>query len=191
MTEADTPLWLRLDEDDKELSNYSALQLPPSWQVKIGPRQPLSSIYEEAYRKNFLRLWWGFIADDVVPETIGWDLALTAVAGSDGMAVPAGGHEAQGTPHFVLGGDLVRQTGWLALPGLDRLYIDTVWADIARARNVLRYVPGVVLSHRHFSNRMARYDDTYVKRNRLRDRTYYLRWRREAFNTTSKITEEL
>lgn len=153
------------------------LDLPPMWQLVVGPRKPLSAIYAEAYREGFD--WWGFIADDVVPETPGWDRRLIEIAGHDGMAVPAGGKTTGGTPHFVLGGNLVDCVGWLALPGLDRIYIDTVWADIAEARGVLRYVPEVVLRHAHFSTG-APMDATYRKRNKAQDKLIYETWKETA-----------
>ena len=176
-TGATTPVWLRLDHDDPGLRECLALALPRPWAWTVGPRRPLSAIYAEAYQRAPQRPWWGFIADDVVPETPGWDVRLIEVAGSDGMAVPAGGHDPGGAPHFVLGGDLVREIGWLALPGLRRLYIDTVWQDIATARGALRRVPEVRLAHRHFSVGMARFDETYRKPNKPRDRALYEAWR--------------
>lgn len=144
----------------------------------IGLRLPFSDLYAEAYQRAPQRPWYGFIADDVVPETPGWDAALIEVAGLDGMAVPAGGHDPQGAPHFVLGGDLVREIGWLAMPGFDRLYIDTVWMDIATKRGVLRRAPEVVLSHHHFSNKLARGDETYRKHRKDQDRALYETWRK-------------
>jgi len=159
------------------IGGYLALALAGPWVREIGPRLPLSGIYNEAYRRTPWRPWWGFIADDVVPETPGWDAKLIAAAGRDGMAVPGGGHDAEGCPHFVLGGDLVREMGWLALPDLDRLYIDTVWGDIARQRGVFRRVPDVILRHHHFSNGLALRDQTYRKTNKDSDRDLYLAWR--------------
>lgn len=161
---------LRLDEDDPVLGGYD---IPDTWTVVTGKRLPLSEYYNEIP----LNLeWYGFISDDIVPKTLYWDTRLIEVAGSDGMAVPSGGN---GTPHFVLGGDLVRETGWLCLPGLDRIYIDTVWGNIAKKRNVLRYVPEVVLEHHHFSNGKALFDKTYKKFNKANDRLIYETWRKE------------
>jgi hypothetical protein len=93
------------------------------------------------------------------------------------MAVPAGGETTGGCPHFALGGNLVRSVGWLALPGLDRLWIDTVWATIAKARGVLRYRPDVVLRHHHPSAGLALVDATYRKRFKTRDRAIFEAWK--------------
>ncbi len=180
-TSASTPVWLRIDEDDPMAGGYYADH--PLWTIQIGERKRFSDIYLEALQLFPDSKWYGFIADDVVPETPHWDIKLIEAAGSDGMAVPAGGHEDYtGAPHFVLGGDLVREVGWLALPKLDRLFIDTVWWDVAKALNVLRFVPNVVLSHHHFSNKKALYDKTYKKTRKAEDRAHYDAWRKTGYN---------
>ena len=173
-TGATTPVWLRLDEDDVRLPDYQVLDLPLLWKCCVGPRVPLSEVYNEIFKDTYP--WWGFIADDVVPETKFWDRELIRVAGPDGMAAPSGGHDPDGAPHFVLGHKLPISMGWLALPGLDRLYIDTVWVDIAKSKGVFRSVPDVVLRHAHFSNRGALKDETYKKHNKDRDKSIYEAW---------------
>ena len=175
-TDATTPVWLRLDRDDPT-AHQVVYDSPWIWSKYVGERVPLSEVYNEAFQLFPRADWYGFIADDVVPETPGWDQKLIDVAGPDGMAVPSGAQHEGITPHFVLGGDLVRSVGWLALPGLDRIYIDTVWADIARRRDVLRFVPEVVLAHHHFSNQKALYDKTYRKHHKAEDRAVYDAWR--------------
>jgi len=156
------------------------MELPHGWRIVVGHRGPLSDIYNAAYERNPDEPWHGFIADDVVPITHGWDTRLIEVAGSDGMAVPAGGETTGGCPHFVIGGDLVRSMGWLSLPGLDRIYIDTVWRDVATDLGVLRRVPEVVLEHRHFSNKKARIDATYLKHRKAQDKIIYDNWRQNG-----------
>jgi hypothetical protein len=179
-TGTSTTTWVRLDEDDASLSQYAALSMPKNWEVIIGQRVPLSEVYNEAYRKIPETSHWIFIADDVVPVTYKWDQKLIEAAGPDGMAVPTGGETTGGYPHFALGGELVRSIGWLALPGLDRIYIDTCWRDIADQRGVLRYVPEVTLEHRHFSNGKALFDRTYKKEKKAHDKIIYENWKRST-----------
>ena len=171
-----TPAWVQLDSDDPMLGGYMELALPTNWILGVGPRRTLSMIYNDLYVREYK--WWGFIADDVVPETPEFDVKLIESAGEDGMAVPDGGN---GTPHFVLGKNLPLLTGWLSLPGLSRLYIDTVWGDIAGALGVLRRNTNVVLKHHHFSNRLALMDETYRKPLKAKDRALYEAWKMVDF----------
>ena len=71
----------------------------------------------------------------------------------------------------------MRSTGWLALPGLDRIYIDTIWCDIARGQGVYRYRPDIKMTHHHFSNRMAMKDAIYRKHRKPEDRALYEEWK--------------
>lgn len=180
-TGASTPVWLRLDEDDPSLGGYLEIDYPSNWHLSIGERKPLSGYYNEFYEKSDCS-WYGFIADDVVPKTQYWDTKLIAAAGHDGMGAPKGGHEDTNViPHFVLGGDLVRSVGFLCLPGLDRIYIDTVWNDIALSRGVLRYTDAE-LKHTHFSNG-APMDKTYQKHHKSEDRELYDQWRQDEYTS--------
>ena len=180
LTGASTPVELCLDLNDPCLRQYLSMPLPSGWSVVTGERDGLSRVYNDAFARHPEESWHGFIADDVVPLTDSWDVKLIEAAGRDGMAVPAGGHDPNGAPHFVLGGDLVRSMGWLCLPGLDRLYIDTAWQRIAEERGVLRRVPDVVLEHRHFSNKRARIDATYLKHRKTQDKLIYDNWRQNG-----------
>jgi len=176
-----TPVCLRFDEDDPQ----PEYDIPDNWLTWEGYQKPLSEIYNEFFYKFPDLNWYGFIADDVVPLTAFWDQHLIAIAGKDGMAVPAGGETTGGTPHFVLGGELVRDIGWLSLQGLERLYIDTVWADIAKEKDVLRFAPDILLEHRHFSNNQALFDKTYRKPSRDRDKIIYQTWKGEDHGSNS------
>ena len=166
---------LRLDDDDPLLRDY--LRMETDWEIVVDKRVPLSEVYNEVFPRHLD--WYGFLADDVLPETLNWDSTLIDAAGPDGMAYGDDGIH-QAPTHFVLGGDLVRDIGWLALPGLDRLYIDTVWKDIATDREVLRYLPDVKITHLHFSNRRAMRDAIYRKPTKDNDRALYEAWRKEV-----------
>ena len=177
------PVYLRLDDDDPMLQGYRDIDLPLSWRFVVAQRTLLSSIYNAVFMAMPDLDWYGFLADDVVPETPNWDRLLIEAAGKDALAFGDDGiNGAAFATHFVLGGDLVRSVGWLALLGLDRIYIDTVWNDIARRRGVLRFLSEVKLPHLHFSNRRALRDKTYKKYNKARDKSIYEAWAMEYRN---------
>ena len=173
-----TPALIMLDDDDPMLGSYWELDRPQGWVFVSGPRRYLSARYNNAFAALPGLDWYGFLADDVVPETPGWDRTLIDAAGSDCLAfgddgINGGNH----ATHFVLGGDLVRETGWLCLPGLQRIYIDTVWTDLAQDKGVHRYLSHVKLTHHHFSNGKALMDSTYRKPGKEADRRVYDAWK--------------
>lgn len=175
-TSVSTPVLLRLDDDDPYLSRYTC---PDGWELVIRPRRPLSDCYNEVFDRGLD--WYGLFADDVVPETPRWDTLLIEAAGSDRVSFGNDGIDILPT-HFVVGGELVREIGFVALPGLDRIYMDTVWNDIATERNVLSYLPDVHIPHLHFSNRMGKMDKTYRKWNKAKDKSIYEAWAIEYHN---------
>ena len=184
-----TPVYLRLDDDDPMLQGYRDIDFPLGWFFIVTKRALLSSIYNAAFMVMPDLDWYGFLADDVIPETSGWDRLLIEAAGKDGLAFSDDGiNQGSFATHFVLGGDLVRSVGWLALLGLDRIYIDTVWNDIAAERNVLRFLPHVMLRHHHFSNRSALMDKTYRKHNKVRDKSIYEAWAMEYHNQEGRVS---
>ena len=177
-TGATAPALLRLDDDDASPGGYLALDRPSNWALVVAERRPLSVIYNEVFGAFPDEDWYGVFADDIVPETPGWDARLIETADRDGLAFGDDGiNGADHATHFVVGGALVRSIGWLALPGLDRLYIDTVWTDIARDRGVLRYLPDVKITHWHPSVKKALFDPTYRKHHKQADHAVYRAWR--------------
>ena len=180
-----TPALLRLDDDDPYLDDYLRIEI--NWEVVVSKRIPLSEVYNEVYNRNLD--WYGFLADDILPETKRWDRLLVEAAGKDSLAFGEDGINGDTRAvHFVLGGGLVRSIGWLALLGLDRIYIDTVWNDIARRRGVLRFLPEVKLTHLHFSNRRALRDKIYKKYNKARDKSIYEAWAMEYHNQEGRVS---
>ena len=171
-TEASTPVLVMIDDDDPLLEAYLTIDFPAGFSFRIGKRRSLSELYNSI---SLTHDWYGFIADDVIPRTKLWDRLLIDAAGKDGMSVPE--YETEVAPHFVLGGDLVRDVGFLCLQGLDRIYIDTVWNDIAKSRGVFRETD-VILEHCHFSTG-APFDLTYKKHNKPQDKRIYEEWKND------------
>jgi hypothetical protein len=177
-TAASTEVLIRIDDDDPLAASYAAMDMPCRWTVMQGRRLPFAAMFNEIFARFPDRAWYGLLADDILPQTQGWDRILVEAAGKDGLAYGDDGiNGAALATHFAVAGDLVRTVGWLALPGLQRLYIDTVWNDIARARGTLRYRCDVKLTHLHFSNRRAPVDGMYRKPGRAADKAIYDAWR--------------
>ena len=168
---------VRLDQDDPALPAYLALELPEGWTVQLGPRIGCQPCFNEP-----MELWpeaegYGILGDDALPLTDNWDRILAEAAGLDKIAYAADllAGEAQVT-YGIVGGDLARSIGFIALPGLIRLCSDTVLTLIGKRRGVLCYRPDVVIEHMHFSNGKAPFDETYAKPEGAADKALYDRW---------------
>lgn len=179
-TGATTPAVLCLDSDDPNLSAYKTLSMPLGcgWRMMVGRRKALSAWYNRVFRRWPELAWYGVFADDVLPETEGWDRTLIEAAGSERMAFGDDGINGPWhATHFVLGGDLVRRQGWLAYPRLRRIYIDTIWNEIADAAGARVYLPDVKITHLHPAARLALVDSIYRKSHKEHDRRAYERWK--------------
>ena len=169
-----------LDHDDPAQAEYMALDYPRSWRVVAIECVGSCGAAQSAYRRNRREPFYGLLGDDVMPRSVGWNVKLATAAGNDGVAfgddtINGATHAA----HSAIAGDLVREIGWLSLPGLKRLYLDTIWTDIGRSRGTLRYLPHVLLEHMHFSNGKAPFDTTYDKPSAVEDRAIYQAWFKE------------
>src|SRR3972149_11989344 len=108
--------------------------------------------------------FYGFICDDGIPRTPGWDKELEKTAGSWHLACSNDLlHECGRLTYGVFGGELVRAVGFLSPPGFIHLYIDNVWEYLDRALGIMRERSDVVIEEMHFSNGKAPMDQTYER----------------------------
>lgn len=164
-TGAAARLYLRLDDDDPRLNDYLGLECPSSWVRVVGPRTKAAGAMREVFSRWGAAEYYAFIGDDGVPRTDGWDRKLAGSAGDRFVSYPDDGKNGgKKATHPVCGGDLVREIGFWALPGLVHLYVDTVWDHIGRTRGVLRYCPDVLIEHMHKNLGKAPDDETYRQR---------------------------
>lgn len=179
-------VYTRLDDDDVTLADYLALQLPAT--VTVGPRvfygASLNELAKQAVSDGATHL--AMFGDDVVPETIGWDLLLIgALNGRPGVVYGSDGLEHLHGPdlptHYVTTSDVYERLGWMALPTIRHLFLDNVARDIGQALGNFVYLPEVKLTHLHRWNGAAPDDATYREANdkikRRLDRNAYLAWR--------------
>lgn len=168
--------WLLvLDKDDPMLGHYPHPKEP--WEIIVQTRESMGDTYNGLFDLNRNEEFYGFMADDIELETPGWDEILVSLASNDGLSFGDDGINGERlASHPVIGGDFVREIGWLSPPGLRRIYIDTAWTELARRHAVLRYCPSVVTRHVHFSTGSAEIDSTYDKPEKSPDKEIYKAW---------------
>lgn len=122
----------------------------------------------------------GHVGDDHLFRTSGWDSRIEAALTEPGVAYGDDLHQGANLPTAVfVSTTIVRDLGWLALPGSTHLYIDNAWKDLGESLGALHYLPDVVIEHMHGSLGKAPMDEGYARAsaNQPADYAAYLEWR--------------
>lgn len=145
--------------------SYPNLRLPDNWskrEVRWGGLRPAM---QWCLRKFPDATQYGWLADDMIPASEGWDSALQERAGGrrlayafDGWlathvlsrALLKAGLDMGGAPCW--GGELVRTVGWWAPPRMKQGGIDFVWTSLLRDLGLTYYDEGVYVLHKHWRN---------------------------------------
>jgi len=144
---ADTILAFGFDEDDDQLT--ANLAAADGMLATVRPRMGLAHWTNYLSAKHEDTRWQASIGDDMVPVTDGWDERLCEAAGSSGMAYPNDRRRADLPEAIVMSTALIRALGWFCEPTLSHWFVDAVWRDLGHAAGCLRYLPDVVVEHRH------------------------------------------
>lgn len=162
-------LVVAVDADDPLRPEYERIEMPVFGELVVGPRQRLGGTLNEiarAYTGKCTAI--GFMGDDHVPRTTGWELAILGSLQELGAGIVYGNDLLQGeklpTAAFVTS-DIIRTLGWMVPPGLVHLYIDDAWRELGHAMSRLRYMPDVVIEHLHPAASKAAWDDRYAEVN--------------------------
>lgn len=173
-----------VDDDDPILPEYKSLGVD---RMVIGPRRRLGpTLNDQARRHADLYPFLGFMGDDHVPVTPGWDALVRDELGLGLAWDPK-------TPRVVYGNDLIqgqalptaafmhartiRALGWMSPPDLVHLYIDNFWLELGRELDGLVYLPHVVIQHMHPAGGTAPWDAGYADANaEHRDRADHEAW---------------
>lgn len=169
-----------VDEDDERLDDYverlERLSYDPlfdflSWSV--GPRRrlgPTLNHYALEHVTTFDIL--GFMGDDHLPQTPGWDVMLSQPLRSTGLGISYGNDlvQRENLPTAVmLTSNIVSCLGYMAPPQLMHMYLDNFWRDLGRNTDTLTYVPDAVVQHVHPVAGTAQWDETYTTAGALMD----------------------
>lgn len=157
-----------VDEDDAHLQQYIALR-ETGVDVRVGPRLriggTLNAVAPELATTCFAI---GFMGDDHVPRTVGWDERFIEAL----RTVPAGIVYGNDLYHGVnlptavaMTANIVTTLGYFSLPNGVHLFLDNFWLAIGKGLNSALYLDDVVLEHVHPNFGKAGWDDTYAEAN--------------------------
>lgn len=106
----------------------------------------------------------GFMGDDHLPRTTGWDDTVLEHLDSPLPRVVYGNDLLQGAalPTAVfMQSRMINAMGWMAPPVLSHLYADNAWKILGESLNGLVYLPDVIIEHLHPVNGKAVWDERY------------------------------
>lgn len=174
---AGTELVVAVDEDDPRLEDYRAVELPFLGSLQVGRRLRLGGTLNAVAMEVIERhggitgrrpVGVGFMGDDHLPRTGGWDGMVIDALEDLGSGIVYGNDLFQGenlpTAVFMTA-DIVRTLGWMVPPGLVHLYADNAWLELGRGMGQLRYLPDVVIEHLHPAAWKAPMDERYAEVN--------------------------
>lgn len=139
-----------VDDDDPCLSEYRSV-VPQRW-LTVGKRERLGpTLNREAMRWADTYEVVGFMGDDHVPRTDGWDLSVLYALRRPGVRVAYGNDLLQGerlATAVFMHGDLISALGYMCPPHQIHLYLDDFWMLLGRAVG-MTYMPDTVIEHVH------------------------------------------
>ena len=192
----DTSVFLLLDEDDEELTEYKKVfteKAKKGDELRWGPRMGLAEWTN--YAATLMADDYDFFAslgDDMVPKTPGWDRALINAIqdmGGTGFAYPWDGIREDIPEAVIMSSDIVKALGWMALPELRHFWIDDVWGDLGRQAGCIRHSRTVKIDHLHPAAGKASSDTTY-RESRMKieaDREAYHKWHKTRMREDAEI----
>lgn len=191
--EADTKLVFVVELDDPKLDEYRSLVTTRSLWVRHEPDKPgmvaalnwgWSLLESSCYSLSDCPWGVGFMGDDHLPKTKGWDRRYVDSILS-GNAVVWGNDLIQGEKmptQVALSSDIPLALGYMAPKEFFHLCIDLVWKDWGEGLGRLEYLPDVIVEHLHPSASKGEWDDNYERVNDSdvvqRDSDTYFEWKR-------------
>lgn len=166
-TGATADLVVCVDSDDPELLGYQHVAADYGFALRVGEPSRIGPILNDvapAIAPGYDVV--GFMGDDHLPRTEGWD--ATIEANSSLWTVVYGNDLLQG-PNLAtaafLGTGIVQTLGKFVPHGFEHLYLDNFWMSIGRGLGTLTYLPDVVIEHLHYINGKAEQDALYAEVN--------------------------
>jgi hypothetical protein len=163
-----------------------------------GGRGMVASLNAAAHRLAGEYDALGFMGDDHLPRTAGWDAHVLGALSSPWPRVVYGNDLFQGerlpTAAF-LPSRVVRALGYMAPPMLRHLYVDNFWLDLGQQLGGLTYLPDVVIEHVHPAAGKTAMDERYAAVNApeadVADRLAWMGFRdSDAFDAALRAVRE-
>lgn len=165
-TTGNSHLIVLVDDDDPKLDEYLLID---GVDIRVGPRLRIGGTlnhYAPLLAEEAFAL--GFMGDDHVPRTHGWDERFISCLKEMKTGLVYGNDLLQGErlPTAVaMTSDIVTTIGYFVMPGGIHLFLDDFWLAIGRGLERITYLPDVIIEHVHPSLGKSDWDQTYSEAN--------------------------
>ena len=178
----DTELVFVLDDADETRLQYPLPHLTTSTRGMI----PALNAGATALVRDLKPFAIGFMGDDHLPRTVGWDGRYVAALRKMGTGFVYGNDLLQGAripTQVAMTANVVEALGWMAPPTFKHLFVDDAWKDMGTAIKAIQYLPDVVVEHLHPLAGSAENDENYDRVNAPEiaraDQAEYIRWKNQ------------
>ena len=165
-TTRNTRLLVLVDDDDPKLDEYLAI---PNIDIQVGPRLRIGGTLNAVAPIEATKCFAiGFMGDDHLPRTNGWDDRFLTTLEEAKVGVTWGNdlyHGANLPTAVVMTSNIVSTLGYFVMPGGIHLFLDNFWLAIGRGIDSAHYLDDVVIEHIHPYFGKAEYDETYTEAN--------------------------
>jgi hypothetical protein len=169
----DVEVWVGLDQDDAGAYFEAGFTKHRGFRCRIGPRKSLSGwtnfLAGQALNQPEPPRYLASLGDDHRPRSKGWDVKLIeAIEQLDGPGFAYGNDLLQGAnlpTTWVMSSDVYRALGWVMLPALQHMYVDSAVLELGRASNRIAYRPDVIVEHVHPAAGKTDWDESYRESN--------------------------
>jgi hypothetical protein len=167
---ADTQLVFALDDNDPTRVGY-----PDEPAIWTGPSRSMVEALNGAATASVDGMFGfvapfaiGFMGDDHRPRTKGWDTAYLDALRELGTGIVYGNDLLQGQripTQCAMTADIVQALGFMVPPVFTHLYVDNYWLELGTRAECIRYLPDVVVEHRHPVAGKGLWDEGYERVN--------------------------
>lgn len=166
-------------------------KIPPEHIITFPERglvKALNYAVSKGYADEYEAL--GFMGDDHLPRTYGWDSAYLGSLRKLGYGYVYGNDLLVGEripTQVAISSSIIKALGFFGPPGFTHLHVDITWKDMGTALGKLQYLPDIIIEHLHPAAGKAEEDSGYKWANSAfmvkKDEQEYARWKREDFRT--------
>lgn len=137
--------------------------------------------------------WIGWLGDDAVPETPGWDVKLIERLNGHNVVSSADGVETDRLAGAIaFSADLLRTVGYMFVPGSQHYYVDDMWETLGRLTQCWQRVPDVMVRHRNpMFEGHGDATTALVKTYWANDERAYARWKRDDMQGAAQRIADL